>query len=685
VSHLLQPIEIRGRSAPSRILFGPHVTNLVRRNCFTERHAAFYAARARGGVGLLVLEQASVHPSDQPFELAPHGWADGFEDSLRQVGAAVRAAGPALVVAAIGHTGGQATGALSQRAVLAPSRVPEVATREMSKEAEPEEIVAIIAGFAAVATLVAEAGLDGVEVNAGQHSLVRQFLSGLTNFRTDAYGGDPERRLAFAHHVIAATRAALGDDRILGLRLSVDEFAPWAGITPEMGVSIAGKLTEGGAVDYVVVTRGGPYSVNRTQPGAFIAEPRDEGLIAQVRGALSPSVAVFAQGGIVDVHVATGLVETGAADGVEMTRALIADPDLPAKLGAGAPGAIRPCLLCNEDCQVRNNANYAVSCVHNPAAGHESEPEFAGAVTLSQRRHVLVVGAGPAGLEAALGAASLGHEVTVWEAAEAPGGAVRLFAAAPTRERYALSVEWRVQRLQALGVEVQTGRTARIEDLLENGADRIIVATGAHPRDPDLAGLGHADGPPVFTHRHVLAGPWPPRLQAALDSGGAVVLLDLADDFPGVSAMEILAARRGAGPLWLVTPAHFTGGAYLAPGGLPDFRRRLHAAGVRTWTDHDFVRAEGHRLVFRRRYGTEEAPIEDVSALIVCDREVPDDGLYQAGVEARLPVERIGDAVAPRRILDAVLEGGRAARRLGAVRPLTTSRGERGMERAEAR
>ena len=164
-----------------------------------------------------------------------------------------------------------------------------------------------------------------------------------------------------------------------------------------------------------------------------------------------------------------------------------------------------------------------------------------------------------------------------------------------------------------------------------------------------------------------------------------MVVLDLADDFPGVSALEVLAARSGGRPVWLVSPARFTGGAYLAPGALPDFRRRLHAAGVRSLNDHEFIRAEGRRLVFRRRYYTGEARIEDVAALIVCDREVPEDGLFLAAVTAGLPVERIGDAVAPRRILDAVLEGARAARRLGAARHGTTSLADHAGVQVEAR
>jgi 2,4-dienoyl-CoA reductase-like NADH-dependent reductase (Old Yellow Enzyme family) len=665
VTTLLDPIALRGRVAPTRVLFGPHVTNLARRHVFTPAHAAYYAARARGGAGIIVLEQVSVHPSDQPYELALHAWVDGFEAHLRPVGEAVREAG-GLAVLALGHTGGQATGTLSQQPVLAPSRMQEVATREMAKEIEPAEIAEVIAAFASAAASARRAGLDGVEIGAGQHSLVRQFLSGLTNQRSDEFGGDEERRLAFARAVVAAVRAAVGPDGIVGLRLSVDEFAPWAGITPDAGVAIAARLCEGGAIDYLVVTRGGPYSVNRTQPGAFIAEPRDESLVRRVRESLPASVAVFAQGGIADPADAAAIVESAVADGVEMTRALIADPDLPARVGAGTPDEIRPCLLCNEDCQVRDIANHVVSCIHNPRAGHETDAEFGGDVPPGRRRRVLVVGAGPAGLEAAMVAASLGHEVAIWEVAGEPGGAVRSFAAAPTRERYARAVEWRVAMLRRAGVPIETGRRATLDDLVASGADHIILATGGRARQPRIETGALGDEGRVFSARDVLATPMPGPLAAALTSGDPLVVFDLEWGFAGTTAAEILAAGS-TGPVWLVTTANFVGIAELPPGGLPGLRARLHASGVRTLAQQQLARANGRTLVFRHAHGPAEVEIGDVAALVVCEHDVPDDDLFHAAASAGLPVERVGDAVAPRRILDAVLEGGRAARRLGRV------------------
>ena len=262
---LTDPIRIGGHDAPNRLLFGPHETNLARGRAISDRHVAYYTRRARGGAGILVTEEASVHESDWPYERAP--LASECGDGWRAVAAAVRGEGTGtLVIAALGHAGGQGSSAYSQRPLWAPSRVPEVNSREVPKWMEQDDIHAVVDGFGAAARSAAASGMDGVEVNAGQYSLVRQFCSGLTNLRDDAWGSD---RLAFARAVLAATRAGLqgardGEQAILGLRLSCDELAPWAGLTPEAAAEVAVELAP--LVDYLVVVRGSIYSASATRP-----------------------------------------------------------------------------------------------------------------------------------------------------------------------------------------------------------------------------------------------------------------------------------------------------------------------------------------------------------------------------------------------------------------------------------
>ena len=252
--NLRSPLALGSRTSANRIMFGPHVTNLGDdERTLTSRHVAYYERRARGGCGVIVTEGASVHAGDWPYERAPLASACG--PGWRAIADACHAHG-SLVIAGLDHAGGQGSSAYSQLPLWAPSRVPEVNSREVPKWMEAEDIAAVTSGFADAARVAVSAGCDGVEINAGQHSLVRQFMSGLTNHR----GDDWADRLAFARRVIVTVREAAGPDAIVGLRLSCDELAPWAGITPEMAPDIAAELTSVG-LDYVVVVRGSIFSV----------------------------------------------------------------------------------------------------------------------------------------------------------------------------------------------------------------------------------------------------------------------------------------------------------------------------------------------------------------------------------------------------------------------------------------
>ncbi len=391
-------------------MFGPHVTNLgADDRSLTDRHVAYYARRAAGGCGTVVIEGASVHGSDWPYERAPLA-----EQCLAGWRAVVEACRPhgALVIAALDHAGGQGSSAYNQAPLWAPSRVPETNTREVPKWMEADDIAAVVDGFAAAATMAAEADLDGVEINAGQHSLVRQFLSGLTNQRDDEWGQD---RLLFAREVIAATREAVGNGRVVGLRLSCDELAPWAGITPEMAPDIAGALTAVG-VDYLVVTRGSIFSAEKTRPDFHEPTGFNVDVCRAVQAAVD--VPVVLQGSIVEIGQAEwalgGYDDAALCSGVEMTRAQIADPDLVAKVGRDELDRIRPCTRCNQTCQVRDARNPIVTCIAEPTSGRETEdPDWY--QPARARRSVLVAGGGPAGLEVARVAAERGHDVTIVE------------------------------------------------------------------------------------------------------------------------------------------------------------------------------------------------------------------------------------------------------------------------------
>ncbi len=325
-----------------------------------------------GGAGVVVTETASVHPSDWPYERAPlaescaPGWAEVVE--------ACRPHGT-LVLAGLGHCGAQGSSAHSQSVLWAPSRVADVVSREMPAEMELEDIAAVVDGFARAARLAVDAGLDGVEVDAGYTSLLRQFHSGLTNLRSDGYGTN---RLRLTGEVLDAVRAVLGAGRILSLRLSCDELAPWAGITPEAAAEHVSILAEG--VDLIVVVRGGPYSASAYRPDAHTPATFNRDLCRQMRTAAAGRALVALQGSVVEPAVADVALTEGVCDAVEMTRAQIAEPNLVGLVRRGESHRARPCILCNQACRVRDDRNPAVTCVGEPRSGYETiEPEIEGA------------------------------------------------------------------------------------------------------------------------------------------------------------------------------------------------------------------------------------------------------------------------------------------------------------------
>jgi mycofactocin system FadH/OYE family oxidoreductase 1 len=645
--NVLEPVTLgRGVRAPSRVMFGPHETNLARRRAFGDRHVAYYRRRAAGGTGLVVTETASVHPSDWPYERAPlaaesaEGWAS--------IARACHAEG-ALALASIGHAGGQGSSAYHQQPLLAPSRVPEVNTREVPKAMETEDIEAVVAGFGAAARLAVSAGLDGVEVNAGQHSLVRQFLSGLTNQRQDGYGED---RTRFAREVLQSVRDASGG-ALVGLRLSCDELAPWAGITPDSALDILAGLHP--YADYVVVVRGSIYSVSATRPDGHTPPGFNLELSRRVRDALPAAVAVVAQGSIVDVTMADDALESGAADAVEMTRAQIADPGLVRKVRAGAAATVRPCVLCNQTCQVRDPRNPVVSCIGEPSSGHETEDApVSGAASRPQR--VLVVGAGPAGLEAARVAALRGHQVRVVDSAQRPGGAVRAAAAGAGRERLAALAGWLAGECARLGVELELGREIGPADI-EDHEGAVLICTGSRDGRRDYRVEAGAE---VHTARSVLE-----TAGTGADAGltrGPVMIWDPIGGPIGISVAELLADRGGR--MVLATPDLVAGTQLARSGDLADASTRLQRAGVALHKRARLIAVTPSAAVVEDVFTGDAREIE--AALVIdAGHRLPEDTLWRARPE--LP--RAGDAVAPRTIYEAVLEGRRAALALDAAAP----------------
>ena len=620
---LLEPLQLGEHTARNRVMFGPHVTNLGdEQRRFTPRHTAYYERRAKGGCGIVVTEGVSVHPSDWPYERAP--LASMCADGWTAIAVACHAHG-ATVIASLDHAGGQGSSAYSQRELWAPSRVPEVNSREVPKWMEPGDIAAVVQGFADAAAAAVGAGCDGVEINAGQHSLVRQFLSGLTNHRGDEWA----ERTLFAKQVIRAVRGAVGE-AVVGLRLSCDELAPWAGITPEMAPGIAAELVSEG-IDYVVVVRGSIFSVEKTRPDFHEPAGFNVDVCRAVKSAL-PTTPVFLQGSL-DAATAAWALGDKVADAAEITRGQIADPDLTVKLAERLVDRIRPCIRCNQTCQVRDGRNPIVTCVGEPSSGHETDdPNWLAASP--RPRDVVVVGGGVAGMETARVAAARGHHVRIVERSDALGGVAALLPhAAPL-------VAWLAREVEDAGVSVHLGAT----DLASAPDEVVVQCTGSQPGripfpvDDDATVVDVLDAwRSVF---HDGRAPWPAE--------GDIVLFDPIGGPIGVALAEQLGDRAV-----LVTQDQIAGNELSRTGDLAPANTRLAQRGVRIERRSLLRAARAGEVELEDRFSGERRRVACV-AVVDCGFRLPTDPLPDVHHQA-------GDCVAPRTILEAVLEGRRIA------------------------
>ena len=640
---LTDPVRLAGQEAPSRVLFGPHETNLGRRRAISNRHVAYYARRAAGGAGVLVTETASVVPEDWPQERAP--LAADCADGWRDVAAACSAYGT-VVLASLGHTGAQGSTAYSQQVLWAPSPVADVASRELPAQMEQQQIDHLIAGFVSAARLAVDSGLAGVEIDAGAVSLLRQFHSGLTNLRSDGYGTD---RLRLTREVLDAVRAAIGPDRVLALRLSCDELAPWAGVTPEMAAVQVDELAE--RLDLLVVVRGGPFSPTAYRPEAHTPTQFNTDLARAMRVAAAGRVPVVLQGSVVDLGAAQGALDDGVADLVEMTRAQIAEPRLVALVRAGTPDRVRPCILCNQACKVRDNRNPIVSCVGEPSSGHETQDQMVEG-TDPHSVEVLVVGGGPAGLEAARVAALRGHRVTLHEQSGVLGGALRQAAVGPGRERLRLLTDWLETECAHLGVAVRLESEVAAEDLKTAAGQgfSVVLATGSTTAGRDFPGAV------VLDVREVLTDP-------AAVPAGVVLVYDPIGGPIGVGVAELLA---GLGrDVALVTQDPIAGTLLAIAGDLADANVRLQRAGVRREV-RSLLRQVADGSALLEDVWTGEQREIPCAVVVDCGHRLPEEQLYLTAPGT----PRAGDCVTPRTVLEAVLEGRRLALDLALRAPL---------------
>lgn len=661
--NLLSPIGVGPRTLKNRVWMLAHATLLVKDHLFTDAHVAYYVARAKGGVAAITMEAMAVHPTTQPYKGKAFAFDQRMVEQYRKIAGPVQAHG-ALLLMQPWHRGRQTNSVANGLPVWSPSAVPCAVYREMPHVVTAAEIAEIVEGYRLSARYAREGGLDGVEVAGLAHGyLLNQFLSPAINNRTDAYGGSLENRLRIVEEILAATRDEVGRGMIIGVRMNGTDGHP-GGNNPEAWADIARRLEATGNVDYFSVSQG--TYINRML--IYPTSPEDHGyqLPATQKIADAVSVPVIGAGRIVTHEEAEQFLAEGRCDIVGMARQLIADPDWVSKAERPQAEPIRPCVGANW-CMSSIFAQAAIGCIHNPAAGAETELSDDLLTPAARRKKVAVVGGGPAGLRAALTAAKRGHLVTLFEAREVLGGQVRLWAEADSRRELVQIVEWLIDRLRETNAEIRTGTRVDAATLREMGFDAVIVAAGARalkhgwtPLRPerwtDGSSVDGADRPHVYSYHELLLE------KPALP--GDVLVFDALGGRQGAVVAEF-AARQGA-RVTFATQLGQPSPDLAASRDWGKVHRMLRSLGVTFVPDVELTAIGETSATLRDVYTGEERSVPAAAVVMVVGAEAADE-VFHALEPARaegLELRLVGDAMAPRRVNDAIKEAEIAARGL---------------------
>jgi 2,4-dienoyl-CoA reductase-like NADH-dependent reductase (Old Yellow Enzyme family)/thioredoxin reductase len=506
---LFSPVNIGTIQVKNRIVMPAMVTSQATPDgMVTERHIGWYEARAKGGVGLIIIEFTSVAKRGQTGANMLGIWDDKFIPGLRRLVERIHAY-DTKVFLQLSHGGRQTSREFNGGQLpVAPSAIVSSVmdnekkqrndnTHEIPNELSVEEIEKITGQFAEAGSRAKQAGFDGVEIHGAHGYLIGQFMSPYSNKRHDEYGGDLTARMEFPLEVVRAVRSEVGTDFPIGFRCSGNEHVP-DGITMEDTKRIAPML-EAAGVNCLHISAGVYESFWSMIPPYGTTEGFHANEDAAIKQTVS--IPVITVGRIKSPEIAEKILQHGKADLVALGRQLICDPDWPVKVATGNFGEIRPCIGCTQGCINRQNVEgKPASCTYNTAAGIENEAEI---LSTKNPKNVLVIGGGPGGLEAARVAAVRGHHVTLFEKTGKLGGRFNLACVAPFKQEFTLAIKWLVGQVNKLGVHIELGREVTPELVSEIKPDIVIIATGAATKRPEIPGM---DKEGVVIADDILAG-----------------------------------------------------------------------------------------------------------------------------------------------------------------------------------
>ena len=637
-SRLLEPFELGTLSLRNRLVFAPITTRYAtERGEVTERLKAHYEARAKGGVGLIVVEATYVEPRGQAFPNQVSVSSDDLIPGLKELVDVIKRHGCASSIQ-LHHGGRMAKSALTGSQPVGPSAIAHP-RGELPRELMIEEIPAIVQSFADAARRAYEAGFDGIELHGAHAYLIDAFISGASNKRIDQYGGLIENRTRLLVEITTAVRKATAADYPVWVRMNAREYGVEGGTTLSEGLAVA-KIAEEAGCDAIHASSFGPATPTNRTTATF--RPAVIGhLAAAMKGEVSiPVMAV----GRITPNAGEELLERGEADLIALGKALLADPDIPNKLAAGMEREIVPCIVCMycRDTLYMNDVP-GIRCQVNPLLGRDHEPV---ALPATAAKRVLVVGGGPAGMSAALTAARRGHDVTLWEQGPNLGGQLLPAAVPPHKDRIGYFTRYLTDNLGRARVSVETNKNATKEGILEGSPDAVVLAVGPVPAVPQVPGIETAS---AVEATDMLAN----RVKA----GKRVVVIG--GELVGCEAAEYLAEQ---GCAVTVTRRGNEMATSIGPSLRQFFLERLQRKGVTLMPGVHYVEARPGSLVVKTPEGNTRVLEADTLVLAtgsVANTSLADELAGQIG-----EVHVVGDCREPRAIVDAVREGYEAGSKL---------------------